>query len=57
MRWSTLVQNTTENVRAAMEKGTEVRGVILGPSYSIAHGTRYANFMATRGRLCFLPKR
>ena len=34
------------NVREAMEKGSEAPGFILGPSHSIAYGTKYENFMA-----------
>jgi len=45
-----LVQGTMgdvrRNVREAMEKGAQARGFILGPSHSIAYGTRYDNFMA-----------
>ena len=33
-------------VRDAMEKGVRGRGFILGPSHSIAYGTKYDNFMA-----------
>ena len=35
LRRSTLVQDTTEDVRKAMEKGAEVRGFILDLSFSI----------------------
>ena len=35
------------NVRRAMEAGAPGGGFILGPSHSIAKGTRYDNFMAT----------
>ena len=45
-----LVQGTTEdirkNVRESMTKGARARGFILGPSHSIAYGTKYDNFMA-----------
>jgi uroporphyrinogen-III decarboxylase len=45
-----LVGGTPEEVRAAvreaMEKGVRGRGFILGPSHSIAYGTKYDNFMA-----------
>jgi hypothetical protein len=45
-----LVDGTAEEVRAsvrsAMEKGRRGRGFILGPSHSIAYGTKYDNFMA-----------
>jgi uroporphyrinogen-III decarboxylase len=34
------------DVRAALEKGAAGGGFILGPSHSIAKGTRYENFMA-----------
>ncbi|MFC1735183.1 uroporphyrinogen decarboxylase family protein [Candidatus Hydrogenedentota bacterium] len=33
-------------VRKAMEQGAEGSGFILGPSHSIAYGTKYDNFMA-----------
>jgi uroporphyrinogen-III decarboxylase len=35
-----------KNVREAMEKGGPGGGFILGPSHSIAKGTKYDNFMA-----------
>ena len=35
MRQSTIVQDTTEDVREAMEKDAEVRGFILDLSFSI----------------------
>lgn len=35
-----------QNVREAMEKGRRGPGFILGPSHSIAYGTKYDNFMA-----------
>jgi uroporphyrinogen-III decarboxylase len=35
-----------QSVREAMEKGAPGGGFILGPSHSIAYGTRYDNFMA-----------
>lgn len=45
-----LIQGTMEdvrkNVREALRIGAEARGFILGPSHSIAYGTRYDNFMA-----------
>jgi uroporphyrinogen-III decarboxylase len=34
------------DVREALEKGRRARGFILGPSHSIAYGTKYDNFMA-----------
>ena len=34
------------NVREAMEAGAPGGGFILGPSHSIAKGTKYENFMA-----------
>lgn len=34
------------NVREAMERGRRGPGFILGPSHSIAYGTKYDNFMA-----------
>lgn len=34
------------NVREAMERGAPGGGFILGPSHSIAYGTKYENFMA-----------
>jgi uroporphyrinogen decarboxylase len=33
-------------VRQAMERGAPGGGFILGPSHSVAFGTRYENFMA-----------
>jgi hypothetical protein len=33
-------------VRAALEIGRRARGFILGPSHSVAYGTKYDNFMA-----------
>jgi hypothetical protein len=45
-----LVAGTPEEVRAsvrqAMERGAPGSGFILGPSHSIAYGTKYDNFMA-----------
>ena len=45
-----LIRGTTDdvrkNVREVMRKGAEARGFILGPSHSIAYGTKYDNFMA-----------
>lgn len=45
-----LVQGTPEDVRSdvrqAMERGAPGGGFILGPSHSIAYGTKYDNFMA-----------
>jgi len=45
-----LIQGTPEdvrkNVREAMERGAPGGGFILGPSHSIAKGTKYDNFMA-----------
>ncbi|MFP4028687.1 MAG: uroporphyrinogen decarboxylase family protein [Candidatus Brocadiia bacterium] len=35
-----------ENVREAMEIGASADGFILGPSHSVAYGTKYENFMA-----------
>ncbi len=44
-----LVEGTTDdirrNVREAMEEGSKGPGFILGPSHSIAYGTKYDNFM------------
>ncbi len=34
------------NVRQAIERGAPGSGFILGPSHSIAKGTKYDNFMA-----------
>jgi uroporphyrinogen-III decarboxylase len=46
----TLVSGTPDdvrkNVRQAMERGRRGPGFILGPSHSIAYGTKYDNFMA-----------
>ncbi len=46
-----LISGTPEdcrrNVRRALEVGAPGGGFILGPSHSIAKGTRYDNFMAT----------
>ena len=45
-----LIRGTTEevrtHVRTAMEEGSKGRGFILGPSHSIAFGTKYDVFMA-----------
>ena len=45
-----LIDGTPEDVRRdvrnAMRKGTPGGGFILGPSHSIAYGTKYDNFMA-----------
>lgn len=45
-----LVAGTPAEVRAAvreaLEKGSRGRGFILGPSHSVAYGTKYDNFMA-----------
>jgi hypothetical protein len=35
-----------QSVREAMEKGAPGGGFILGPSHSVAYGTKYDNFMA-----------
>jgi len=35
-----------KNVRDAMQRGARGPGFILGPSHSIAYGTKYDNFMA-----------
>jgi uroporphyrinogen-III decarboxylase len=35
-----------QNLREAMQTGAQAEGFILGPSHSIAYGTKYANFMA-----------
>jgi hypothetical protein len=40
------VEDVRRNVREAMEKGSEAPGFILGPSHSIAYGTKFENFMA-----------
>lgn len=40
-------EDCRRNVRRAMEAGAPGGGFILGPSHSIAKGTRYDNFMAT----------
>jgi len=46
----TLIQGTTEevrtNVRRALDVAKRRRGIILGPSHSIAYGVPYDNFMA-----------
>ena len=46
----TLVSGTPDdvrgNVRQAMERGRRGPGFILGPSHSVAYGTKYDNFMA-----------
>ena len=34
------------SVRQAMERGAPGSGFILGPSHSIAYGSKYDNFMA-----------
>jgi uroporphyrinogen-III decarboxylase len=34
------------NVREALERGAPGGGFVLGPSHSIAYGTKYENFMA-----------
>jgi len=39
-------QDMRRQVRQALEDGAENGGFILGPSHSIAKGTRYDNFMA-----------
>jgi uroporphyrinogen decarboxylase len=39
-------EDMRKNVREAVEKGKRGRGFILGPSHSIAYGTKYDNFMA-----------
>ena len=45
-----LIRGTTDdvrkNVREVMRKSAEARGFILGPSHSIAYGTKYDNFRA-----------
>ena len=45
-----LIDGTPDDVRAdvrqALEAGAKGRGFILGPSHSIAYGTKYDNFMA-----------
>ena len=45
-----LVSGTPEDVRravrTAMERGARGSGFILGPSHSVAYGTRYDNFLA-----------
>jgi uroporphyrinogen-III decarboxylase len=40
-------EDCRRNVRHAMQVGAPGGGFILGPSHSIAKGTRYENFMAT----------
>ena len=35
-----------EAVRTAMERGAPGGGFILGPSHSVAFGTKYDNFLA-----------
>jgi hypothetical protein len=40
-------EDCRRNVRRAMETGARGGGFILGPSHSIAKGTKYENFMAT----------
>lgn len=39
-------EEVRRSVREAMERGARGRGFILGPSHSIAYGTKYDNFMA-----------
>jgi len=39
-------EDVRRNVRQAMERGAPGGGFILGPSHSIAKGTKYENFMA-----------
>ncbi len=39
-------EEVRNSVREAMEKGARGKGFILGPSHSIAYGTKYDNFMA-----------
>ena len=39
-------EDVRKNVREAMERGAPGGGFILGPSHSIAKGTKYDNFMA-----------
>ncbi len=39
-------EDIRRDVRRALEIGRKGRGFILGPSHSIAYGTRYENFMA-----------
>jgi uroporphyrinogen-III decarboxylase len=45
-----LVKGTPEDVRQNVRKALDVakrrKGIILGPSHSIAYGTPYENFMA-----------
>ncbi len=45
-----LIQGTTDDVRKdvqeAIRKSSQAKGFILGPSHSIAYGTKYDNFMA-----------
>jgi hypothetical protein len=39
-------EEVRRSVREAMEQGVRGRGFILGPSHSVAYGTKYDNFMA-----------
>jgi uroporphyrinogen-III decarboxylase len=39
-------EEVRKSVRVAMERGASRGGFILGPSHSIAYGTKYENFMA-----------
>ena len=40
------MEQVRTNVREALHKGAEAPGFILGPSHSVAYGTKYDNFMA-----------
>ncbi|MBI5093719.1 MAG: hypothetical protein HZB26_14905 [Candidatus Hydrogenedentes bacterium] len=50
-------EDCRKNVRHAMETGAPGGGFILGPSHSIAKGTRYENFMAVLDEYVFLRDR
>ena len=39
-------EDVRQAVRTAMERGAPGGGFILGPSHSVAFGTKYENFMA-----------